>query len=173
MPTIFPTAARLELYWKSSNDNLIEENVISKNAIGIGLDEYSLSNHIYRNQFDNSQNVISKSATSVWSSPKPFTFTYLGNDQQNYMGNYWSDYRGKDKNADGIGDTPYGIMIGANPKAILESYQNINDEFPLMDPLPFYYNVVPATGEAISLTTNTFTDTSRNIPDDIPYYYNS
>jgi parallel beta-helix repeat protein len=135
---------------ESSNDNQIEENVISKNAIGIGLDDYSLSNRIYRNQFDNSQNVISKSATSVWSSPKPFTFTYLGNDQQNYMGNYWSDYRGKDKNADGIGDTPYGIMIGANPKAILESYQNINDEFPLMDPLPFYYNVVPATGEAIS-----------------------
>ena len=77
----------------TSNDNLIEENLLSKNAIGIGLDEYSLSNHIYRNQFDNSQNVISKSATSVWSSPQQFTYTYLGNDKQNYMGNYWSDYR--------------------------------------------------------------------------------
>ena len=133
-----------------SNNNLIEENIVSKNTIGITLDEYSLSNQIYRNNFDNPQNVISKSATSVWSSPDPFTYTYLGVHEQSNMGNYWSDYRGKDKNGDGIGDTPYGIMIGANPKAILESYQNINDAFPLMDPLPFYYEVLPVTGGVIT-----------------------
>jgi len=143
-------SSKVGIALEASNNNLIEENIVSKNSIGIGLDGYSLSNHIYRNNFDNPQNVISKSATSVWSSPDPFTYTYLGNDKQNYMGNYWSDYRGKDKNADGIGDTPYGIMIGANPKAILESYQNINDGFPLMDPLPFYYDVVPATGGVIT-----------------------
>jgi parallel beta-helix repeat protein len=135
---------------ESSSDNLIEENIVSKNTIGIGLDEYSLSNHIFRNNFDNPQNVISKSATSVWSSPDPFTYTYLGNNKQSYMGNYWSDYRGKDKNGDGIGDTSYGIMIGANPKAILESNQNINDPFPLMDPLSFYYDVVPVKGGVIT-----------------------
>jgi parallel beta-helix repeat protein len=128
---------------ESSNDNLIEENIVAKNSIGIELDKYSLSNQIFRNNFDNPQNVISKSATSVWSSPDPFTYTYLGNNKQSYMGNYWSDYRGKDKNGDGIGDTSYGIMIGANPKAILESNQNINDAFPLMDPLPYYHDVVP------------------------------
>jgi parallel beta-helix repeat protein len=143
-------SSKVGIALEASNNNLIEENIVSKNSIGIGLDEYSLSNQIYRNNFDNPQNVISKSATSVWSSPDMFTYTYLGNDKQNYMGNYWSDYRGKDKNADGIGDTPYGIMIGANPKAILESYQNINDGFPLMDPLPFYYDVVPATGGEIT-----------------------
>ena len=129
-----------------SNDNLIEENTVAKNSIGINLDKYSLSNQIFRNNFDNSQNVISKSATSVWSSPDPFTYTYLGNNKQSYMGNYWSDYRGKDKNGDGIGDTSYVIMIGANPKVILESNQNINDAFPLMDPLPYYYDVVPVKG---------------------------
>jgi hypothetical protein len=37
-------------------------------------------------------------------------------------------------------------MIGANPKAILESNQNINDAFPLMDPLPYYYDLVPVKG---------------------------
>jgi parallel beta-helix repeat protein len=135
---------------ESSNNNLIEDNIVSKNTIGIELDEYSLSNHIFRNNFDNPQNVISKSATSVWSSPDPFTYTYLGNNKQSYMGNYWSDYRGKDKNGDGIGDTSYGIMIGANPKAILESNQNINDPFPLMDPLSFYYDVVPVKGGVIT-----------------------
>jgi parallel beta-helix repeat protein len=131
---------------ESSNDNLIEENIVTKNSIGIALDKYSLSNQIFRNNFDNSQNVISKSATSVWSSPDPFTYTYLGNNKQSYMGNYWSDYRGKDKNGDGIGDTSYVIMIGANPKAIFESNQNVNDAFPLMDPLPYYHDVVPVNG---------------------------
>jgi parallel beta-helix repeat protein len=135
---------------ESSNDNLIEENIVSKNTIGIELDKYSLSNQIFRNNFDNPQNVISKSATSVWSSPDPFTYTYLGNNKQSYMGNYWSDYRGKDENGDGIGDTSYGIMIGANPKAILESNQNINDAFPLMDPIPYYYDVMPVKGEVIT-----------------------
>jgi parallel beta-helix repeat protein len=137
---------------EGSNDNLIEENIVSENSIGIQLDEYSLSNHIYQNTFNNPQNVISKSATSVWSSPEPFMYHYLGNNQRSYMGNFWSDYRGRDKNVDGIGDTPYGIMIGANPKAIIESYQNINDAFPLMDPLPFYNDVVPATRGTITPT---------------------
>ena len=135
---------------EASNNNLIEENIVSKNSIGIELDKYSLSNLIYRNNFDNPKNVISKSATSVWSSPDPFTYTYLGLNKQSYMGNYWSDYRGKDKNGDGIGDTSHGIMIGANPKAILESNQNINDAFPLMDPLPYYYDVVPVKGGVIT-----------------------
>ena len=50
----------------ASNNNLIEENRFSKNSIGIDVDEYSLSNQIYRNMFDNSQNVLSNSATSAW-----------------------------------------------------------------------------------------------------------
>jgi eukaryotic-like serine/threonine-protein kinase len=131
---------------ESSNDNMIKENIVVKNSIGIELDQYSLSNQIFLNNFDNTENVMSKSATSVWSSPDPFTYTYLGNNKQSYMGNYWSDYHGKDKNGDGIGDTSYVIMIGGNPNAILESNQSIKDAFPLMDPLPYYYDVVPVKG---------------------------
>ena len=132
---------------EASNNNLIEENILENNAVGIALDSFSLSNRIYRNNFDNPQNVNSKSATSVWSSPFPLMYTHLGLKEQNYMGNYWGDYSGKDTNGDGIGDAPYGIMIGANPKAIIESNQNIVDAFPLMDPKQYYHDLVAVQGE--------------------------
>jgi len=132
---------------ESSNSNDIEYNSVSKNTIGITLDEYSLSNRISRNNFINNQNVISKSATSRWVSQDTFSYTYLGHRQQSRMGNYWSDYRGKDRNSDGIGDTPYTITLGGNPKAILESSQNIIDAYPLMDPTDYYtsVSVVPSS----------------------------
>jgi parallel beta-helix repeat protein len=131
----------------ASDSNEIEYNSMSKNTIGITLDEYSLSNHISRNNFLNNQNVVSKSATSQWMSRDTFSYTYLGHKQQSRMGNYWSDYRGKDRNSDGIGDTPYTVTIGGNPRAILESQQNIIDEFPLMDPTEYYtaVSVVPSS----------------------------
>ncbi len=135
---------------EASNDNLIEENIVVKNTIGITLDDFSLSNRIYRNNFDNAQNVYSKSATSVWSSPVPFMYTHLGLREENYMGNYWGDYQGKDTNGDGIGDGSYGIMIGANPKAVIESDQNIVDAFPLMDPKQYYHDLVPIEGAIVS-----------------------
>ena len=142
--------------FEASNNNVINENIVIKNSFGIELDEYSLSNVIYRNNFENSQNVISKSATSVWYSPIPFTYTYLGNKKQSHMGNFWSDYHGKDKNGDGIGDTSYGIMVGGNPKAILESFQNIIDAFPLMDPIEYYYEVEPVNEEIVASQTMVF-----------------
>ena len=150
----------------ASNSNDIENNVVTKNTVGITLDEYSLSNRIDRNNFINNQNVISKSATSQWSSPGIYMYTYLGQKEQNRMGNYWSDYQGKDRNGDGIGDTPYTIILGGNPKAILESNQNIIDAFPLMDPTEYYtgISVVPVSANSISPSktgTNSATPTAR------------
>ncbi|WP_292347281.1 MULTISPECIES: protein kinase [unclassified Methanoregula] len=135
---------------ESSNSNDIEYNSVSKNTIGITLDEYSLSNRISRNNFINNQNVISKSATSRWVSQDTFSYTYLGHRQQSRMGNYWSDYRGKDRNSDGIGDTPYTITLGGNPKAILESSQNIIDAYPLMDPTDYYTSVSVVPPSAVT-----------------------
>lgn len=135
----------------SSGSNEIEYNSVTKNTIGITLDEYSLSNRISRNNFFNNQNVVSKSATSRWTSSDTFSYTYLGHGQQSRMGNYWSDYRGKDRNSDGIGDTPYTVTLGGNPRAILESQQNIIDAFPLMDPTEYYtgVSIVPATAVTV------------------------
>lgn len=139
---------------ESSNSNDIEYNSVAKNTIGITLDEYSLSNRINRNNFNNNQNVISKSATSHWISTDTFSYTYLGHKQQSRMGNYWSDYRGKDRNSDGIGDTSYTVTLGGNPKAILESGQNIIDAFPLMDPTEYYTSVSVVPSSAVTVSSH-------------------
>jgi parallel beta-helix repeat protein len=136
---------------EASTSNDIENNIVTKNTVGITLDEYSLSNRISRNNFINNQNVISKSATSLWSSPGTFSYIYLGQKEQSRMGNYWSDYQGKDRNADGIGDTSYTIILGGNPKAILESNQNIFDAFPLMDPTEYYSGISVVPVPVVSL----------------------
>ncbi len=138
------------LVLEHSTGNLIENNAVVKNTVGISLDEYSLSNIIARNNFQNAQNVNSRSATSVFSSPLPYTFTYLGKNHKSRMGNYWSDYRGLDVNGDGIGDTTYSVSIGANWKATRESDQNIVDAFPLMDPKEYYSKVTPADPGAVN-----------------------
>ena len=142
-------SSRVGIEITASNNNLIEENRFSQNSIGIEVDEYSLSNQVYRNNFDNSQNVVSRSATSVWNTSDSYSYTYLGILRQSQMGNYWSDYNGKDKNFDGIGDTPNNIKVGANPKSIFD--QDIKDSYPLMDPTEYYYNIVPVIPETGSL----------------------
>ena len=130
---------------ESSSGNLIEKNVLQKNTVGISLDESSLANSIYRNTFVNPENVVSKSPDSVWSSPAPFTYTYLGLMDESRMGNYWSDYYGQDKNGNGIGDTPYVISLSAGQEQSGGGPQDIVDSFPLMDPPEYYTGVTQST----------------------------
>ena len=93
----------------SANFNVIRGNrIIGNNQTGIGID-YGENNIIARNSFMfNGSNGYDKGKDNYWDNGK--------------QGNYWGDYKGSDKNGDGIGDTPYQI----SPNGV--------DKYPLIKP---------------------------------------
>ena len=92
-----------------ANFNVIRGNrIIGNNQTGIGID-YGENNIIARNSFMfNGSNGYDKGKDNYWDNGK--------------QGNYWGDYKGSDKNGDGIGDTPYQI----SPNGV--------DKYPLIKP---------------------------------------
>jgi 5'-nucleotidase/UDP-sugar diphosphatase len=95
-----------------SDNNLISGNVVeNNNRYGIELNLYSDNNLVYHNHIINNATQAYDDGSNYWDNGYPSG------------GNYWSDYRGVDENhgenqdipgRDGIGDTPYPIVGGAN-----------------------------------------------------------
>ncbi|MCR3882778.1 NosD domain-containing protein [Methanotrichaceae archaeon M04Ac] len=84
---------------RGSQFNLVCYNEISKNSNGIRLDKNE-NNLVYKNNFR--RNIISgydNASNNFWNGS---------------IGNYYDDYRGRDRDSDGIGDDPYWIPKGSS-----------------------------------------------------------
>ena len=109
-----------------STDNILANNTATSNSYGIYI-VLSSNNNIYLNNFvDNTDNAYSYNSNNIWRSASKLTHTYNSKSYWNYLGNYWSDYRGSDTNGDGIGDSYYSI-------------DGNGDEHPLMKPRKNYF----------------------------------
>jgi len=104
------------IYLLDSHKNLITNNTIKDNNIGISLN-LSYKNNFFYNNFINNSKHAKENGENIW----------YGNKTR--IGNYWDNYNGFDKNNDGIGDIPYKLPNGKN-----------KDKFPLMN--PYYGKVV-------------------------------
>jgi nitrous oxidase accessory protein len=136
----------------SSVGNTIKDNVIRKNVLdGIGLLKFSngsvitgnlvessghcgiflqdsshntiyLNKLIRNNENAQSKDVRSSGSVNLWHSIQSATYLQGNKSFNGYLGNYWSDYRGRDLNDDNIGDEPYSFSGG-------------QDSYPLTKPL--------------------------------------
>jgi parallel beta-helix repeat protein len=115
--------------YSSSNNSITSNNIYSNNYDGIWL--YSSSNNLIflNNLINNSYNVDFYSSTNIWNSPSKVTYTYNGSEFENYLGNYWNDYKEKYPDAEeidgtGIGDTPYSIDGDKDNYPLKERFEN-------------------------------------------------
>lgn len=114
----------------TSSNNTIFGNQIANSKIGISaVTRYTQGgahdNIIYYNNFiNNVENVYDE---VVIGGPIPISIW-----DKNAVGNYWSDYTGKDTNGDGVGDTPFVIDTSNQ------------DHYPLMNPIDIANITLPS-----------------------------
>jgi parallel beta-helix repeat protein len=119
----------------SSKNTITRADIINNKKFGLFM--YNSNNNIfYLNNFiNNSKNIfIKKSYNNTFNSPEELVYKIEGNICKNYMGNYYSDFAGK--------DVRNGIFGS--------SYQNI-DFYPLTHPYQYYEVIIPKKIDSVPI----------------------
>jgi len=95
------------IYIADSFDNIISENSVTDNNIGIYVDSWSGVNLFFENFFiRNGVHAIDYGTNNDWNTA--------------LIGNYWDNYTGTDANSDGIGDIPHDFGTGIDYLPIVD-----------------------------------------------------
>lgn len=124
--TLVNNVGGLELFGQGSN-NTFHDNYVANNRYGVLLSRTYLkspgeNNTVCHNNFINNTKQINNDSTYHGNYHSEAAIYPIGDYDNGKEGNYWSDYKGEDKNNDGIGDSPY----------VVDSI--LKDHYPLMQP---------------------------------------
>jgi eukaryotic-like serine/threonine-protein kinase len=135
---------QLGIVLRNAANNIVSDNTITNNSIGIVVDRSSRTNTFYLNEFWNTEDVSVQSTGNLWYSSRQ-DYKYNGQEWSGPVGNYWKKYTGQDSNGNGVIDTTYtfqsssqgGDQVGDQAVQIVE----ITDRAPLVS-LPSSYELV-------------------------------
>jgi len=147
---------------KSATNNILSQNTLTNNSVGILVDRSSRSNTLLLNRFDNLiADVSGQSQENEWFSDRQ-DYTYNGSSFYGPLGNYWKAYTGADRDGNGVGDTGYPI---AGTTAGRSENIGTSDPAPLVS-LPGSYTLLSRNTSAGNTTLpGTFNRPSNLIPD--------
>jgi len=111
---------------RGSSSVIATKNTIINKPSAFYIDENSVNNQIYLNNFINDRYKYCKNPNNFFRTPEIVSYKFNGTTFNRHLGNYWSKYSGTDNDGDGIGDKPYSV------------YSGCYDESPLIAPVENY-----------------------------------